>query len=85
MESRKMLPKNLFAGQQWRNRHIEQTYGHGERGGDGEMYGECNMEAHITICTIDSQWEFAVCLRELKQGLCTYGYMSMCVYISLFK
>ena len=20
---------------------------------------------------IDSQWEFAVCLRELKQGLCT--------------
>ena len=22
------------------------------------------------ICKIYSQWEFAVCLRELKQGLC---------------
>ena len=31
MESRKMELKNLFAGQQWRNRHREQTYGHGER------------------------------------------------------
>ena len=24
---------------------------------------------HITICKIDSQWEFAVWLRDLKQGL----------------
>ena len=23
--------KNLFRGQQWRNRHKEQTYGYGER------------------------------------------------------
>ena len=28
------------------------------------------MATYITICKIDSQWEFAVCLRELKQGLC---------------
>ena len=28
------------------------------------------METYITICKIDSQWEFAVCHRELKQGLC---------------
>ena len=28
------------------------------------------METYITICKIDSQWEFAVWLRELKQGLC---------------
>ena len=28
------------------------------------------MEAYITICKLDSQWEFAVCPRELKQGLC---------------
>ena len=28
------------------------------------------MGTYITICKIDSQWEFAVCLRELKQGLC---------------
>ena len=25
---------------------------------------------YITISKIDSQWEFAVCLRELKPGLC---------------
>ena len=70
MESRKMAPKNLFAEQQWRNRHREQTYGHGERGGKGEMYVENNMETYITICKIDRQCEFAVCLRKLKQGLC---------------
>ena len=28
------------------------------------------METYITICKIDSQWEFAVWLRKLKQGLC---------------
>ena len=33
------------------------------------MYIESNMETYITICKVDSQWEFAVCLRELKQGL----------------
>ena len=65
-----MVPKNLFARLQWRNRYREQTYRHGERGGEGEMYGESNMETYITICKIESQWEFAVCLKELKQGLC---------------
>ena len=34
------------------------------------MYGESNLETYISICKIESQWEFAVCLRELKQGLC---------------
>ena len=34
------------------------------------MYGESNMETYITICKIDSQREFAVWLRKLKQGLC---------------
>ena len=33
-------------------------------------YGKTNMETYITICKIDSQWEFAVYLRKLKQGLC---------------
>ena len=65
-----MLLKNLFTGQQWRNRHREQTYGHGERGGEGEMYGNSNMKTYITICKIDSQREFAVWLRKLKQKLC---------------
>jgi len=31
------------------------------------MYGESNLETYITVCKIDSQWEW---LRELKQGLC---------------
>ena len=69
-----MVLKNLFTGQQLRNRHRKQTYGHGGRrqtyGGEGEMYEKSNTETFITICKIDSQWEFAVCLRELKQGLC---------------
>ena len=36
--------KNLFTGQQWRNRHREQTCGDGEREGEGEIYGKSNME-----------------------------------------
>ena len=28
----------------------EQTYGHGERGGEGKMYGKSNKETYITIC-----------------------------------
>ena len=66
-----MVLKNLFAWQQWRKRHSEPNYGRGERGGEGKMYGESNMETYITICKIDIQWEFAVCHRKLKQGLCT--------------
>ena len=33
------------------------------------MYGRSNVETYITICKIDSQHEFAVWLRNLKQGL----------------
>ena len=62
-----MVLKNLFTGQQWRNRHRE--YGHGERRGEGEMYGKSTMETYITICKINSQREF-VWLRKLKQRLC---------------
>ena len=38
--------------------------------GEGELYGECNMEISITICKTDSQREFAVWLRKFKQGHC---------------
>ena len=41
--------------------------------GRGEKRVRCggsNMETYITMCKIDSQWEFNVCLREFKQGLC---------------
>ena len=38
-EMHKMVLTNLFAGQQWRHRHREQTYGHGAREeGEGGMY-----------------------------------------------
>ena len=34
------------------------------------MHGGSNWETYITICKTDSQREFPVCLRKLKQGLC---------------
>ena len=37
-----------------------------EMGGEGELYGKSNTETYITICKIDTQWEFAVWLRVLK-------------------
>ena len=56
MESRKMERMNLLAGQQGRNRHREQNYGReGVERGEGEMYGESNVETYITICKIDNQ------------------------------
>ena len=33
------------------------------------MHGKSTMETYITRCEIDSQGEFAVWLRKLKQGL----------------
>ena len=35
---------------EWRKRTREQTYGRGERGREGEMIEESNMETYITIC-----------------------------------
>ena len=49
------------------NRLTDTAAGGGMRGG---MHGESNVEAYIAICKIDSQWEFAVWLRELTSGLC---------------
>ena len=37
--------------------------------GEGDVYGESNRETYITICKIDKQQEFSVCLKKLKQGL----------------
>ena len=34
------------------------------------MFEKSNMETYITVSKIDSQWEFAVWLRKLKQGFC---------------
>jgi len=62
MESGKMVLMNLFAGQQWRHRHREQIYGHGGRGGrrGWDKLREWHGNTHTTVCTTDTQWEFAV-------------------------
>ena len=46
----------------------EQTCGH-SREGEGGVNGD-SMETNIIICKIDSQWEVALWLRELKPVLC---------------
>ena len=63
-----MVLKSLFTGQLWRNRHREQTYGHGERGEEGEMYGKSNMETYITICKVDSQQGLLYGLGNSNRG-----------------
>ena len=63
-----MVLKNLFSGQQWRNGHREQTYGHAKRGVEDDIYGESNMETYITTCKINSQWEFVVFSENSNRG-----------------
>ena len=47
MEPRKMALMNVFGGQQWRQRHKDQTYGHGQgEEGEGGKNGESSMEAY---------------------------------------
>ena len=50
-----MVLKQLFTGQQWINRHGEWAYGHGERGGESEMYGKSNMETYIAAADAQSR------------------------------
>ena len=59
---------NLFTGQQWRSRHRKQTYGHGEREEEGEVYGKSNMGIYITICKIDSQRGICCMAQETQTG-----------------
>ena len=67
MESRKIVLMNLFARQQWRKSHKEQTYGHREeKGGEGEMYGDRNMETYTAIRKPANQCEFDVWHRAPK-------------------
>ena len=65
-----MVLKNLFLGQQWRNRHREQTFTDTGREKERMRCGKSDPETYIIICKIDSQWESALCVRKLKQGLC---------------
>ena len=56
MESRKMVPMSLFAGQHWRCSHREQTCRHSGEG-QGGMNGEGSMETYITIWKTGRQWD----------------------------
>ena len=53
--------------------HLQGSNGDADReqacGGEARCV-QSNRDTYITVCEIDSQWEFAVWLRELKQGLC---------------
>ena len=51
---------NPFARQQWRCKHREQTCGHSVGGRGWDELREQHGDMLITICKIDSQWEFAV-------------------------
>ena len=61
MESRKMALKNLVTGQQWRNRHREQIYGHGR----GEKRMRC-MERVTGKLTLP-------CVKYIAKGNLLYG------------
>ena len=52
-----MILKKLFAGQKWRNKYREQTYGHDAGGEVGCMP---RVTWKHTVCKKDSQWEVAV-------------------------
>ena len=39
------------------------------REGEGGLNEEQRGNIYITVCKTDSQWEFALCPRELKGGL----------------
>ena len=48
-----MVLQNLTAGQNEETDKENKTYGHGEKGGQDEMYGESNIETYITIHKIN--------------------------------
>ena len=68
MAPRKMVPKNLFKGNNGET-DIENRLMDMGRGEERVRCMESNMDTYIIICKIDRLWEFAVCLRELKQAL----------------
>ena len=66
MESRKIVRMILHAGQQWRHEHKEHTFGHSWRKKGWSDLREWHWSISITICSIDSQWEFDTWCREPK-------------------
>ena len=53
------LIKAIFGDTDMENRLMNIVWGEGKTEEDGR-YGESNMETYITMCKIDSQWEFAI-------------------------
>ena len=66
-----MVLMNLFAGQQWRCRHREQTYGQ-ESGERKERVRRREKRGSIcaTICKIDSRWRFCCMTQGTQTRLC---------------
>ena len=81
MESRMMIPKNLFLRQQWWNRHREHTYGHGDRGGEGDL--KTTMRFHLTLVrmAIIKKSTNNKCWRGCERN----GESNMESYITVFK
>ena len=63
-----MVLRNLFAGQQMEKQTENRLMDMG-RGKERVRCMERVTWKLTSICKIDSQWEFAICLRKLKQGL----------------
>ena len=55
-----MALMNLFSGQQWSNKHGEQTYGTWWEDRREKMYGENNIEIYNTMYKTGTQLAFAV-------------------------
>ena len=60
MESRKMILMNLFAEQQWRHRHREQTCGHS---GEGEGGTNWKSDGETYILPYINQIAMGICCR----------------------
>ena len=67
IESREIILTILHKGQKRRNRHKEQTFGHGGWRGWDDLR-EQHWNIYIAICKTYSQWDFDVWCREPKDG-----------------
>ena len=68
MESRKIVLMKLFAGQQWRHREKEQTYGH-SGAGEGGVNGESSRETY-TLPYVKEPVEICCMMQSSTPGLC---------------
>ena len=55
-----MVLLNIFSGKQWRNRHRDQTLWTWGKGRRERVRCMERITWKLTICRIDSQWEFDI-------------------------